>query len=71
MSAWLMMQRGEAHTIAPAERRKSRRERFVVGMVLLHRRVPSDVHENYIECLWMGLLNLSKAGGELKIALKV
>jgi hypothetical protein len=57
--------------MAPAERKNLRRERGVVGMVLLHRRVPSDVHENYIECLWMGLLNLSKAGGELKIALKV
>lgn len=40
MSAWLMMREsGEMHAIAPAERRKSRREGFVVGMVLLFRRV--------------------------------
>jgi hypothetical protein len=67
----MMRERGEMHAMAPAERRKSRRERDVFGMVLLLRRLPLGVHENYIECLWMGLSNLSKAGSELKIAVKV
>jgi hypothetical protein len=67
----MMRESGEAYTIAPAERRKSRRERGEVGMALLFSRVAVGYAWKLYRMLWMGLSNLSKAGVEFKIALKV
>jgi len=50
-----MWESGETHAMTPAERRKSRRERSLFGMMLLRRRVALDVHQNYIGVLWNAL----------------